>query len=153
MFFGDSEGYTTQQRLVMWKIADEEAFVLQKTESGMFVSFKVRGPDGKLVAQAVDNELFVNLGDAYRLERPSPSALVLYDSHNDRVIDIQFLNPRVIKILGRFFGPNGESITITENEQVFASRTGARLVSHHSCFGGGAEGLIQLRPDGAIWVQ
>src|SRR5271154_1389419 len=93
IFFGDSEAYSTEQRFIVLKVGDEETMVLQRTESGMFVSLKVRGPDGKLLADIVDNEFFVNLDQA-RIERPGPSSLVMYDSHRQRVLDIEFLSPR-----------------------------------------------------------
>jgi len=152
IFFGNSEAYSNEERLVVLKFVDEEALILQRTTSGMFVSFKVRGPDGKLVAQAVDNNFFINLGDAYRIERPDPSDLSLYDKEGGLVLKVQFLNPGVIKILGRFFGPNGESVNLTEDEQTFTSRINARFITHHSCFGGG-NGLIEMTADGQILVR
>jgi|SRR5580704_11732177 hypothetical protein len=152
IFFGNSEAYSSQERLVVLKFVDEEALVLQRTTSGMFVSFKVHGPDGKLVAQAVDNNLFINLGDAYRIERADTSDLSLYDKEGGLVLKVQFLNPRVIRILGRFFGPNGESINLTEDEETFQSRTSAQFIITHTCFGGG-NGVIEMTANGQILVR
>jgi hypothetical protein len=152
IFFGNSEAYSSQERLVVLKFVDEEALVLQRTTSGMFVSFKVRGPDGKLVAQAVDNNLFINLSDAYRIERADPSDLSLYDKEGGLVLKVQFLNLRVIRILGRFFGPDGESINLTENEQTFKSRTNAQFITNQTCLGSG-NGVIEMTADGRILVR
>jgi hypothetical protein len=79
------------------------------------------------------------------------SSLVVFNPQEQRILEIGFLNPHVIKILGTFFGPGGEEITIGEHEQIFASH-GARMVSSHNCFGGGGRGMIRLTPTG-IEVQ
>jgi hypothetical protein len=147
LFFGDSEGYSTEQRLIAWMIGDDEILLLQKTESGMSVSAKVRGSDGRLEAQIVDNEFFINRQNSFRIQGAGTSSLVVFNNQGKRILDIQFLNPRVLKILGTFFGPNGEEITIGEHEQVFASH-GAKLIIHHDCFGGGSRGMIRLTPTG-----
>jgi hypothetical protein len=151
IFFGDSEGYSTEQRLIVWTIGTDEILVLQKTESGMAVSTKVRGRDGQLEAQIVDNEFFINPRDAFRMQGIGTSSLVVFNPQEQRILEIGFLNPHVIKILGTFFGPGGEEITIGEHEQIFASH-GARMVSSHNCFGGGGRGMIRLTPTG-IEVQ
>jgi hypothetical protein len=153
IFFGDSEGYSLEQRFIVWKIGDEETLVLQRTQSGMFVSAKVRGPDGKLLANIVNNEFFVNLRGQYHMVSPQPSSLIVYDNSHEEVLNVEFLSPRVIKILGKFFGPNGDSIAISQERQVFTSKKGAKLVSSSGCFGGGGTGMIELTASGQILVR
>src|SRR6266403_6204559 len=68
IFFGNSEAYSTEQRLIVWRIGGDEILVLQRTESGMLVSAKVRGPDGQLEAEIVDNEFFINPRNSYTVK-------------------------------------------------------------------------------------
>jgi len=147
VFFGNSEGYSTQQRLIVWTIGRDEILVLQKNESGMFVSAKVRGPDGRLEAEVVDNEFFINPRNSFRIQGVGTSSLVVFNPEGQRILEIEFLNPRVVKILGTFFGPNGEEIRIGEDEQLFSSH-GAKLSISHSCFGGASRGIFELLPTG-----
>jgi hypothetical protein len=147
IFFGDSEGYSTTQRLIVWTIGTDEILVLQRTESGMSVSAKIRARDGQLEAQIVDNEFFINPRNSFRIQGAGTSTLSVFNPQGQRILEIEFLNPHVIKILGTFFGPSGEEITIGQNEQFFASH-GAKLHSSHSCFGGGDRGMIELLPTG-----
>jgi hypothetical protein len=149
IFFGDSEGYSTEQRLIVWTIGTDEILVLQKTEFGMSVSAKVRGRDGQLEAQIVDNEFFINPRNSFRIQGGGTSSLSVFDPQGQKILEIEFLNPRAIKMLGTFFGPNGEEITIGQNEQVFLSH-GGKFVSSHSCFGGGNLGMIELLPTGIV---
>lgn len=153
IFFGDSEAYSTEQRFIIWKIVGEETLVLQKTESGMFVSAKLRDPDGKVVADIVNNEFFINLQGQYKIERPGQSTLVVHDNQRRLVLDVQFLSPRVIKILGNFFGPNGVNFTIDEKEYAITSKSGGKFIFSHSCFGGGGAGLFELTADGRMLVR
>ncbi len=148
IFFGDSEAYSTEQRVIVWKIGTDDILVLQKTESGISVSAKVRGPDGQLEAQIVDSEFFINPRNSFRIQGAGTNSLIVLNPQDERILEIDFLNPHVIKILGTFFGPSGEQIIISEHEQIFASHD-AKFISHHDCFAGGS-GIIELRAPGVV---
>jgi hypothetical protein len=145
VFFGNSEGYSTQQQLIVWTIGTDEILVLQRTESGMFVSAKIRGPDGQLEAQMVDNEFFINPRNSFRIQGAGTSTLTVLNPQGKRILEVEFPNPHTIKILGTFFGPDREEIAIDQNEQRFSSH-GATFISSGSCFGGGDQGMIELGP-------
>jgi hypothetical protein len=153
IFFGTSEAYSTEQRFIVWKVGNDDILVLQKTETGMSVSAKLRGPDGQLIAQIVDNEFFINSHNSFEIKGAGTSSLVVYSDKGERILEIEFMNPRVIKILGTFFGPNGEKIAISEDEAVFASQSGAKFISSRSCFGGSDRGVIEMSADGTIKVR
>jgi hypothetical protein len=148
IFLGNSEAYSTEQRLIFLTIDGDEVLVLQKTESGMSVSAKVRGPDGQLEAQIVDNEFFINPRNSFRMQGDGGSSLVVFSPQNQRILDIEFLNPHVIKILGNFFGPSGEKVKIDEDQQSYTSSNGAKFISSHDCFHAGTWGFIELLPTG-----
>ncbi|HTX13701.1 MAG TPA: DUF5666 domain-containing protein [Candidatus Baltobacteraceae bacterium] len=141
VFFGNSEAFSTAPHFVVWKIGGEDTLLLERTQSGMYVSAKIRGADGQLVAQIVDNEFFINSQDMFQLEKGT-STLAVYDDRHQLIFDIQFLNAYTIKVLGTFFGPGGEEIRVAEGEQTFSSH-GATFVANSSCFGGGS-GAIEL---------
>lgn len=146
IFLGNSEAYSAEQRLVFLTIGGDEVLVLQKTESGMSVSAKVRGPDGQLEAQIVDNEFFINPRNSFRMQGAGSNSLVLFSPQNQRILDIEFLNPHVIKILGNFFGPRGEEVKIDKDQQLYGSSNGAKFITSHDCFRGGTGGVIELLP-------
>lgn len=148
IFLGNSEAFSTEQRLIFLTIDGDEVLALQKTESGMSVSVKVRGRDGQLEAQIVDNEFFINPRNSFRMQGAGSSSLVLFSPQNERILDIEFLNPHVIRILGNFYGPHGEEIKIDEDEQAYGSSNGAKFISSHDCFRGGSGGMIELLPTG-----
>lgn len=153
VFLGNSEAYSTDGRLVVFKSGDDDLIVLQRTETGMFVSAKVRDRDGGLVAQIVDNQFFINPHDSYKISGAGTNSLIVKDSTGDRLLDVQFVNPLTVRILGTFFGLTGDKISIGEDQQVFESSLGSNFSSSENCFGGGPAGLIELHANGAITVN
>jgi hypothetical protein len=123
IFFGNSEAYSTEQRFIVFRIDGEEMLVLQKTETGMSVSAKIRSPNGQLIAQIVDNEFFINPHNSFQIKGGSTSSLVVYSNQGERILDVEFVNPTAIKILGTFFGTRGTKIIISEDRSVFVSGT------------------------------
>jgi hypothetical protein len=154
IFFGTSEAYSIAQRVIVWKIGSDDILILQRTETGMLVSAKIRGSDGQLIAQIVDNEFFINPHNSFQL-KAGTSSLTVYSSKGERILGIEFVNPHVITILGTFFGPNGEKITISEDQAVFTSqspRGGAVDTFKGNCFGGDQRGFIEITANGTIRI-
>jgi hypothetical protein len=148
IFFGNSEAFSTESRFIVLKTGTDESLVLQKTESGMSVSAKVRGPDGRVEAEIVDNDFFINSRNSFQIKKARTSSLVVNNDHGQPILDIEFLNPRVIKILGVFFGSNGEKVTIEESEMSFSAGGPGILTMSASCFGGGSSGVFVLNSGG-----
>jgi hypothetical protein len=138
ILFGNSEAYSLDDRYVVWNVSDEDLLVLQKTTAGLSVSVTVRDSSGAIAAEIVDNHFFVNVHDFFRIDTLSSHSLVLYDGAGKQVFDIEFLNPRTVKILGTFFGRRGEQISIAEDQQKFGG-----LIMSRNCFGGGG-GAIKM---------
>lgn len=145
VFLGDSEGYLTGQRIVALLIDGDESLVLQKTESGWTASAKVRGRDGQLEAQIVDNEFFINPRNSFRIDGVGTSSLRVFNPQGELILEVEFLNPHAIKILGTFFGPNAEELTIGQDMAHF-SGLGKSFVFKGECFGVGDHGLIEVTP-------
>ncbi|MGC1621089.1 MAG: hypothetical protein WA765_21555, partial [Candidatus Acidiferrum sp.] len=125
----------------------EEVLVLQNTDSGLSISAVVRGPDGKLEAQIIDNEFFINPRNSFRIQRVGGSSLTVFNPQGEQILDVKFLNAHAIKILGKFFGLGGEQINIGEDEQVYTSH-GATFATVSNCFAGDSFGIIELTPTG-----
>lgn len=153
IFFGPSEAYSTSQRLVVWKIANHDILVLQKTEKGISVSAELRGPDGQLIAEIVDNDFFINLRDSFRIQGAGTPFLKVSNDKGERILEIDFINSNVIKILGTFFGPNGEKIALSESEAAFSSPSGTSFSSHGDCLGGSDQGTIEMNADGSMYIR
>jgi hypothetical protein len=148
IFFGNSEAYSSQQRLIVWQIDDEEILTLQKTETGMYVSARIRDKDGQLVAQIVNNEFFINPHNSFQIKGPGTSSLVVNNDRGEQILDVEFLNPRVVKILGTFFGKSGAEIVIRDNEQVFIASGRGKIVTSHNCYAEARNGVIKMNGTG-----
>jgi hypothetical protein len=128
VFLGNTEVYSTSQRFMVLKIDDDETMLLQKTETGMFVSLRVRDQEGRLIAQVVDNQFFINPHNSFQIKGAGTNSLKVYNGRGDRIFDLELLNPRVVIILGTFFGPQGEEITIGKDQQIFTdAKIGSKL--------------------------
>jgi hypothetical protein len=64
---------------------------------------------------------------------------VVSDKKGNKVLDIKFLNPTTISILGNLYGPRGQIISIGEDAQ----QIGGNSLSHF-CFGNSA---VAIRVD------
>jgi hypothetical protein len=135
-FFGNSEAYTLNDKLILWNIGGDDLLVFQRTGTGLSVSAKVLDSNGRIVAQIVDNQFFVNVRDSFRIDASSSHSLLVNDRAGNRVLAVEFLSPRAIKILGTFFGPRGEQISIAEDRQQFGGVT-----MSGNCFGGVATAI------------
>ncbi len=63
----------------------------------MALSLTVRG-DGKIIVEIANNEFRINQNNFYRRERPNEHELALFDQYGAKVLDINYLNKRTLKV-------------------------------------------------------
>jgi hypothetical protein len=98
------------------KIGDTDVIAIQRTKQGMLFSAKLFNSSGQVTAQIVDNHFFVNAKGAFRIEQaPNHHSLKIFYG-DTTLVDIQFMNPSTVRVLGTLYGPHGTRIDITPDE-------------------------------------
>jgi len=112
---GSSLGWTNSDDVTVLRIKDTEVLGLRRTSNGMAVRAKVFSEDGKVVAQIIDNRFYVNPNNSFRIDRPDSHTLVVYDRHQRQVLNVRYLNPYSVSVLGIFQVPGAIPVVITQN--------------------------------------
>ena len=129
--FGNSAALLNEiDKFVVIQVGDEELLSVQEGKDGLSVSAKVFSADSRIVAQIVDNEFHVNPNNYFRISRPDRHSLVVYDQQATEVLNVHFLNPHLVTVLGVFRHPRARLITIREN----AVKAGGMIISGSCSF-------------------
>ncbi len=78
---------------------------LRVVDGQLLVSASVIDSKGDRIVQIVDNEFQASQERAFNPKQPDPSTLVVRDCDGVEVLNIRYVNPRVIRIVGRFCLP------------------------------------------------
>jgi hypothetical protein len=130
LFLGNSAVFGNTFPHTVLMVRNENVLSIGKSGPGMTVSAKVFSRDGRIVAQTIDNEFFINPNNFFRRERPDKSTLVVYDQEDRQVLRVRYLNSSAIRILGIFNFPGISPVIIDEDQLVLSGR-----VVSHFCFG------------------
>lgn len=130
LFFGNSVAYTSTFPHTIIEVGGQPLLVIDKQKENITISAKFFSEDGKIVAELKENEFFVNPNNYFRIEKPSSHILIVYDQKGNQTLNMHFLNPSVIKLLGQFYLPNRPPIIINEEWQTFGG-----LKMSGNCFG------------------
>jgi hypothetical protein len=115
-FLGDSLVYTTTAEAGIVKIKGIDLLDLRRTSSGIAILAKVFSEDGKVVAQIVDNRLYVNPGNFLRIDNPDSHSFAVYDLHQREVLAVRYMNLQSVRVLGIFQLPESPPVVISQNE-------------------------------------
>jgi hypothetical protein len=131
LFFGNSFAYTNSFPHTIIEVGTEPLIVINKQGNIITLTAKLFSEDGKVVAELKENQFNINPNNYFRLERPNAHTLVIYDQKGNESLNVNFINPKVIKLTGRFYLPNHPPIVITEEYQIF----GNNMKMSNSSFG------------------
>jgi hypothetical protein len=115
VLLGISGAIAFQYPFVVLRIDGTDIITIQKTKQGMLVSAKLFDSRGRLAAQIIDNHFFVNVKGAFRIENADHHSLKIFDGEN-LLVDIQFMNPSTVRVLGTLFGPRGTHLDVSPSE-------------------------------------
>ncbi len=115
VLLGASGAIALSYPYVALQINKEEIITLQKTTRGMLVSAKLYDSQGKLAAQIIDNHFFVKVRSALRLDHSDPHSLKILDG-DSTLVDIQFMNPTTLRVLGTLYGPLGTHLDVSQDD-------------------------------------
>ncbi len=98
LYFGANAFKTDNFPLVVLSIADKPVVTLDRdAQKGISVSMDVIGIDGKIVARIDKNAFTVNPNNYLSQKRPDRSTLVVTDQYGDEVLNIRYVNPKVVQ--------------------------------------------------------
>jgi hypothetical protein len=74
-------------------------------EGFMLITADIMDSTGENIARIINNEFQANPERAFNPKQPDKHSLVVRDSQGVEVLNVRFLNPKVIRIVGRFYLP------------------------------------------------
>jgi hypothetical protein len=137
ILLGNSASYTTMFPHTILEIRGEEILSVSKSDEGLLLSGKVFSRDGRIVAQLIDNEFFINPNNYFRKDRPDQTSLVVYDQRSREVLRVHFINPSTMKVLGVFHYPGTQPVIIREEFQMIGTIRMSR-----TCFGNNRKDIV-----------
>jgi ribosomal protein L24 len=93
---------------------------ISKNSKGATISGEFFGDNGDIVAVLENNHFTINRLNYFTKERPDKSTLIVRDQKNIEILNVRFVNPRTIKLLGRFRMPYAADLVINEKEGFFS---------------------------------
>jgi hypothetical protein len=139
VFLGSSLGYT---KTFPWRVvtaAGEDLLLLNKNKIGVSISGKFLSSDGKIIATIENNKFRINERNYFEIKRPNKHSLIVYDQEGTKALDIYYLNPNVVKILGVFRQMNTPPLIVNEDEIIFGSN-----ILKMQCYGRPSRGFLSL---------
>jgi hypothetical protein len=116
-----------QEEITVLNINGKRVVWLRWREEGVAVSANSYSEDGKIVAQVVDNEFYLNRKNEvfWRIRRPNYHELIVYDIFGEEMLRVRILNSTSIIVTGKFPIP-GSSIPIVVTEESIITPDGKR---------------------------
>jgi len=94
---------TAQSENYIFSKQGEKPFLSIRIEKGMMrISASIVDSSNRFVVRIIDNEFQVSLENAFNPKQPDKHSLVVRDSSGIEVLNIRFLNPKAMRIVGRF---------------------------------------------------
>ena len=102
VILGSNIGYTSKDMWVVLRLSGNDLLTMHRDKNGILINAKIFADDGKILAQIKDNEFFINEKNSFRIERPDTHTLIVYDLQAEQALNIQYLNPTLIRVFGIF---------------------------------------------------
>jgi hypothetical protein len=115
-YLGSSLGWTRSDEVTVLEIKSTEVLGLLRTSNGMAIRAEVFSEDGAFVAQIIDNRFYINPANFFRMERPDTHTLIVYDKQQREMLNIRYLNPYSVRVLGIFQVPGSSPVIVTQDE-------------------------------------
>ncbi len=143
VYMGSSVGYTTaQQPYGVLKLDDEVIVSIVKAGDGLSLNATIRSQDKRMVATIENNEFHINPNNYFYIKRPDRHTLIVRDQQNRECLNVRFLNPTAIKVLGVFEFPAANLPAIVIDDDKVLSTEGN--VYRNFCIG---------EAEGAFWIE
>jgi hypothetical protein len=114
LILGDFLAWKSGLPMVALMQREEPLIVLNEEPTGMSLSANFFNAEGKIVAEIDRNEIHPNPEKFWRLKKTA-HRLTVFNDEAKVVMDVQFLNPLTVKIVGQFFARNGVPVVLSED--------------------------------------
>jgi hypothetical protein len=114
LLLGNSVAYSSSFPHTVIEVGTEPLLVINKQGNNVTITAKFFSRDGKIIAELKENQFYINQNNSYRMVRPNDHSLIVYDEQTNEALNVYFLNPRAIKLTGRFYFPRHHPIIISE---------------------------------------
>ena len=102
--------------------SDEPMLTLGVEANRLWVSANFFSEDGEIVAKIVKNKVYVNKANmTYWMREQTASHLTVFNKQNKIVIDVSYLNPSAVSILGDFYLRNKLPVVIEPHRFVLGN--------------------------------
>jgi len=108
-FVGNNVCWTPDFPLSVVAQGDEDILWIEKEGDGIVVSAKFFNSDGKIICEIVKSTFHLNPKNYFRMER-KPNRLTVINDELKRIIDIEYINKRCIRLFGEFYGRAGATV-------------------------------------------
>lgn len=94
---------------------DEVLLSIDRNENGIAVSGRLFSEDGKLVAEIINNEFYLNPSNFFRRARADKHTLIVYNLGGEEVLNVRYMNKNTIRLFAHFRHPSGAEVRITKD--------------------------------------
>ncbi len=134
VFYGNSAMYARGKSFSLLEIGPTSLLTIDKDETGSAaLTADIRSADGKIIARISRSEFTVNPNNILSMKRPDRSSLIIDDQYGHTVLNVRYLNPKAIKVLGLFYYAPNQAFDIRDDRQVL----GGGETFSRGCLGGG----------------
>jgi hypothetical protein len=136
LWLGPTMSWTVGFPNAVIRFGQKDLLLISTNRNGVVVTAEFFGDNGNIVAAVVDNKFTINPLNYFTKEHPDRSTLIVRDQKNIEALNIRFMNPKCLRILGRFRIPGHPDVVMTTNEFSFES-----IQMHGGDFGRTAPGV------------
>lgn len=155
VFFGNNAAaYVTEFPHTVIQLENKQLLIINKHDKRIIISGKFYSRDGKLVVEILpDNAYWVNPNDYFRIDRPDRHKLVVFDREGNQILNIEFINPQVIKIMGEYYLPY-QKISSVELPHLVINEDFVQIgnFKHRGCYLGGQIDF-HFKSDGSVDIE
>jgi hypothetical protein len=90
-----------------------------RTNKGLFVSLKLFDDSGIILTEIFNNNFLINKNNYCIISRPNEHILKIKNKHNKKALEIEFLNPTTVRLLGSFYCPPNFHVNILEKSLIY----------------------------------
>ena len=123
IYFGSSATWTNEFPYTVIAQGNEDMVMLERIGDKIAFSAKFFDQDGKIVCEIVKNQFHVNPHKMFRMEK-TDHRLRVFNDEARRVIDVEYINPTAIRLLGDFYMREGRHVVIDEKGTSFSKNVG-----------------------------
>lgn len=115
VYLGSSAGWSVLSEMTILIYRDTPLIRIRRVPKGIAVEGNLFEPDGRPGAVIADNRLYLNPDGYFRVSRPDPNTFDLYDKLDSHIMQIRFINPHSLTVLGKFDLPLMPPLVVYQN--------------------------------------